>query len=78
MKPENQSVRRVPLAGRVVTLTTYQLGDTWHCTADNTDPGARLARTEAKSREGAESRALAEAEALLTGKRMAPPTGCSG
>jgi len=78
MKPEDRSVRHVPVAGRTVTLTTYRLGGVWHCTADNTDPGARLSRAEGSSKEAAERSALAEAEGLLTGKKVAPPTSCSG
>ena len=71
-------MRKVPLAGATVTLSSYRLGEVWHCIADNTDPGARLARAQGTTRDQAESSALAEAEALLSGKRVAPVTGCSG
>jgi hypothetical protein len=77
MKPEQHSVSRHAVAGRVVTLTTYKLGDEWHCTADNTDPGARLGRCKGTSKEAVEKAALETAEALLTGRKVAPPTACS-
>jgi hypothetical protein len=78
MKPEDHTVRQVPVAGRIVTLTTYRLGALWRATADNTDPGARLARAEGPSKEAAERAALDQAEALLSGRQTAPATGCSG
>jgi len=49
-----------------VNLTTYQLGDKWHCKADNVSPGAALARIVAGSREEAEAQALDRARTLLS------------
>jgi hypothetical protein len=66
MKPENYSERHVDVDGWEVHLTTYQLGDKFHCTADNVSPGANLARVEADSREDAEKKALARAKELLS------------
>jgi hypothetical protein len=77
MKPEHHSVTKVPVAGRTVTLTTYKLGEEWHCTADNTDPGARLGRCKGPTKEAVEKAALEHAEALLTGRKVAPATACS-
>jgi len=66
MKPENYSERKVDVNGWEVHLTTYQLGEKFHCTADNVSPGANLARVAADSREAAESKALERATELLS------------
>jgi len=57
--------RRLSVAGWEVNLSSYRLGDQWHCQADNVSPGASLARTTGASRQEAEDKALARAEALL-------------
>ena len=69
MKPENYSERKVDVDGWQVHLTTYQLGEKFHCTADNVSPGANLARIVADTREDAEAKALARAKALLSKTR---------
>ncbi len=69
MKPENYSERRVEIDGWQVNLTTYQLGEKWHCRADNVSPGAGLTRIVADTREDAEERALARAKELLSRTR---------
>ena len=66
MKPEDYSERSVEVDGWQVHLTTYQLGESFHCTADNVSPGANLARVAADSREEAEEKALARATELLS------------
>jgi len=66
MKPENYSERKVDVDGWEVHLTTYQLGEKFHCTADNVSPGANLARVTGDSREDAEAKALARAKDLLS------------
>jgi hypothetical protein len=66
MKPENYSERKVDVDGWQVHLTTYRLGEKFHCTADNVSPGANLARIVADSREDAEEKALARARELLS------------
>ena len=65
MKPEEYSERNVEVDGWQVHLTSYRLGDQFHCTADNVSPGANLARVTGHSREDAESKALARAQELL-------------
>ena len=47
-------------------LTSYKLGDTYHCKADNVSPGAALARTTGAKREEAEQKALDRARQLLS------------
>jgi hypothetical protein len=66
VKPEQYSERKVEVEGWPVNLTTYRLGETFHCTADNISPGACIARTTGRTREEAEERALEEA-----GRRLA-------
>lgn len=72
MKVEEFRERIVQAAGWDVTLTTYKLGDVFHCKADNTSPGAALARTTGATREEAETKALARAEELLRRTRRYP------
>jgi hypothetical protein len=58
MKPEDYSRRRVELAGWQIEVETYRLGDVYHTTIYNADPGARFARADGSTREEAEQRAL--------------------
>ena len=72
MKPEHYSVRRQDLAGWPITVETYKLGDTYHCTIANVDPGARLARGDGATREEAEQRAIDKASQYLSRTRRFP------
>jgi len=65
MKPEEHSTRTLEVEGWQVRLTSYKLGDVYHCTADNVDPGAWIARTQGATREEAEQKALDRARQLL-------------
>ena len=65
MKPEDYSERTVDVEEWQVNLTSYKLGDTYHCKADNVSPGAWLARTTGKTKQEAESAALERAKNLL-------------
>ncbi|HMF96886.1 MAG TPA: hypothetical protein VKE96_21455 [Vicinamibacterales bacterium] len=65
MKPEDYSRIRRELAGWQVTIETYKLGDVYHCSIANFDPGARFARADGSTREEAESRAIAKATKYL-------------
>jgi hypothetical protein len=72
MKVENYSERTLEIAGWDVHLRTYQIGDTYHCKADNVSPGATIARSTGASRDEAEQKTLAKAtERLATTKRRA-------
>jgi hypothetical protein len=64
--------RSLRLSGWEVHLTSYQLGEIWHCKADNTSPGAALARTTGASREEAEAKAIERAEQLLARTKRHP------
>ncbi len=74
MRAEEYSTRIQELDGWKVRLTSYRLGNTYHCTADNVDPGAWIARAQGATREEAESRASERARQLL-GRTRRMPTG---
>jgi len=52
-----------------VTIETYKLGDIYHCTIANVDPGARVARADGATCEEAESRAIEKATRYLAQTR---------
>jgi hypothetical protein len=72
MKVEEFGERSLQLSGCEVHLTTYRLGDVYHCKADSVSPGAALARTTGESREIAEQKAIERAEELLRRLRRPP------
>ena len=74
MRAEEYSTRIQELDGWKVRLTSYRLGNTYHCTADNVAPGAWIARAQGATREEAESRASERARQLL-GRTRRMPTG---
>lgn len=74
MKPEDYGRRQMELAGWPITIETYKLGDVYHCTISNVDPGARFARADGATREEAEQRALEKAERYLAQTRRFPIT----
>ena len=55
MKPEDYSRRQQEIGGWQVTIETYKLGDVYHCTIANVDPGARFARADGPTKEQAET-----------------------
>jgi hypothetical protein len=65
MKVEEHQERKVEIAGWPVNLTSYRIGEIFHCSADNVSPGATLARTTAPTREEAEAAAIDRAQAKL-------------
>ena len=78
MKPEEYSERKAELAGWPVNIVTYRLGDIYHTTVENNDPGAWVVKAQGQSKQDAETQALREAEALLAKiKKSKPPTGCT-
>ena len=66
MKAEDYSERQVDVEPWQVKLTSYKLGDLYHCKADNISPGAALVRTTGATREEAEQKALDRARQLLS------------
>jgi hypothetical protein len=72
MKVEDYQERTLELAGWPVHLTSYRMGETFHCTADNVSPGANIARSTGATREEAERKAIERAtERLAATKRHA-------
>jgi hypothetical protein len=69
MKAEDFQERKLEVAGWEVNLSSYKLGETWHCKADNVSPGAGLARTTGATRGEAEEKALKRAGELLARTR---------
>jgi hypothetical protein len=55
-----------------VTIETSKLGDVYHCTIANVDPGARFARADGATREEAEPRAIEKATRYLGRTRRFP------
>ena len=74
MKPEDHSRRQMDLAGWPITIESYKLGDVYHCSIANVDPGARIARADGSTREEAEQRALEKAQRYLAQTRRFPKT----
>ena len=70
MKTEEYSERVVDVGVWQCRLTSYKLGDVYHCHADNVSPGANLARTTGATREEAERKALERATELLSRTRL--------
>jgi hypothetical protein len=73
MRPEELKKRQTIAAGWSLGVTSYRLGSTWHCTADNVSPGAVIARTTGPTREAAEDKALSRAEELLRHTKVQRP-----
>ena len=69
MKPEDYSRRQQELNGWQISIETYKLGDVYHCTIANVDPGARFARADGATREEAERAALEKAGRYLAQTR---------
>ena len=65
MKVEDHAERRIEIAGWPVNLTSYKIGETFHCKADNVSPGAALCRTTGATRKEAEDKAIERAKELL-------------
>ena len=65
MKAEDYSERNETIDTWPIHIVTYRIGDTYYCTIDNVDPGARFARAEGATRDGVESAALEKARKYL-------------
>ena len=53
-----------------IRIVSYKLDGTYHCTVDNVDPGAVVARAEGKTKVEAEERAIARAKERLQRTRI--------
>jgi hypothetical protein len=65
MKVQNHTERKLEIGGWEVNLRSYQIGDVYHCKADNVSPGATIARSTGVTREEAEQKAIAKATERL-------------
>ena len=74
MKAEEYSRREQELLGWPISIETYRVGDVYHCTISNVDPGARFARADGSTKEEAEARALEKAQRYLAQTRRFPVT----
>jgi hypothetical protein len=74
MKAEQYSRREIELVGWAISVETYKLGDVYHCTISNVDPGARFARGDGPTKEEAEQAALEKAARFLAQTRRFPVT----
>jgi hypothetical protein len=72
VKAEGYERRRLELGGWPIEIETVKIGDVYHSTINNVDPGARLAGAEGGTREEAEQKALAKAERYLAQTRKFP------
>ena len=72
MRAEDYSRRQIELAGWPISIETYKLGDVYHCTIYNMDPGARFARADGSTKAEAEQSALEKAERYLKQTRRFP------
>jgi hypothetical protein len=72
VKPEEYSRRELEVAGWPINIETYKLGDVYHCTISNVDPGARFARADGPTKEAAEALALEKATRYLQQTRRFP------
>jgi hypothetical protein len=69
MNAEHYSRREMDLGGWPIAIETYRLGEVYHCSISNVDPGARFARADGLTREEAEQRALEKAQRYLAQTR---------
>jgi len=65
MKPKAYEEKQLVVEGWPLRLTSYKLGEVFHCQADNVSPGATLVRETGASREEAELKALEVARRRL-------------
>ena len=72
MRPEGYKEKRLEAEGWPLRLTSYKLGEVFHCQADNVSPGATLVRETGASREEAELKALEGARRRLSRTRRNP------
>lgn len=74
MKAEDYSERKDTIDSWPINIVTYRIGQTYYCTIDNVDPGARFARAEGVTRADAERVALEKAKRYLAQTRKFPTT----
>ena len=74
LKPTERQERTENFEGFALHVVSYRLGSEFHAVADNTDPGAVVARATAPTREAAEASVLEDAQRRLGRMRIFPTT----
>lgn len=67
LKSETYQVEKRDINGVPVSVTTYKIGDRYHCRINNIDPGGTIARGEGTSADEAQKQALGKARERLAG-----------
>ena len=61
MKAEDYRAEVRVLGDQPIKITSYKIGELYHCHVANQDPGATIARAEGTTRDEAEQNAVAKA-----------------
>jgi hypothetical protein len=69
LKPEEYQERTEPVPPFQIHIASDRLGAAYHCSVDNVDPGAVVARSEGPTREQAELKAITRAKERLAHTR---------
>jgi len=64
-KAEEYKRQETTINGVAVVVSLYRLGETYHCSVANKDPGAVICRTEGQSPDEAQERAFEKCRARL-------------
>jgi hypothetical protein len=65
IRPEEYQERILPVPPFQVRIVSYRLGEEFHCSVDNVDPGAVVARSQGATRAEAEAKAVERATKRL-------------
>lgn len=69
-KAEGLERRREKVGEFEINIQSYRVGDTYHCSVDNVDPGAVIARAKGKTRQEAEEAAVKKARERVERTRI--------
>lgn len=69
-RPSEYAERVEPCGAFRVRVVSFRLGSRYHCSVDNVDPGAVVARAEAATRQEAEAAALKQARERIERTRV--------
>ena len=65
LRAEEYRIETLEIHGVPLNVTSYRIGERYHCHVENVDPGATIARAEASSRTEAQKLALAKTRERL-------------
>jgi hypothetical protein len=66
--PTDHKIVKTKINGFLVRLTSYRIGEIFHCHIDNIDPGATISRGSGQTLEHATSEAMEKAQNRLVSK----------